>query len=49
MATKIIRSDADRERVRRTQDLRRSAAGPDRNRKRYRRVDVKRAMARGEV
>lgn len=49
MATKIIRSDADKARVARVQDLRRSAAGPDRNRKRYRRVDAKRAMARGEA
>ena len=46
MATKIIRSDADKARVARVQDLRRSAAGPDRNRKRYRRVDAKRVAAR---
>jgi len=46
MATKIIRTDADKARVQRVQDMRRSASGPDRNRKRYRRVDAKRAVAR---
>jgi len=44
------RNDADMIRVREVQALRRSsAAGPDRNRRKYRRTDAKRAMARGEV
>ena len=48
MARKI-RTDADAARVRRVQALRASnAAGPVRNRKRYRRADAKRAVARGE-
>ena len=45
MATKIIRSDADKARVQRVQDLRRSnAAQPVRNKKVYRRSDAKRAL-----
>jgi len=47
---KSKRADADIVRVRRVLEIRRSgSAGPGRNRKRYRRVDAKRAMARGDA